>query len=120
MRIAIDLDGTICEPKREDQSYADVAPIPGAVERIRELHAQGHNIIIYTARNMATRKGNVGEVLKHVGKITLDWLSNHGIEYDEIHFGKPNAHLYIDDRGFRFSGWDNISDSMVNQLGSER
>jgi len=120
MRIVIDLDGTICELKQPHQSYADVAPIPGAIDGIRGLRANDHTIIIHTARNMATRNGNVGEVLKHVGKITLDWLAKHNIEYDELHFGKPNAHLYIDDRGFRFSGWDKISESVINGLGSER
>lgn len=120
MRIVVDLDGTICNIKEPNESYADVLPKPGAVEGLQKLRANGHTIIIQTARNMATRRGNVGKVLKHVGRITLDWLDEHNIEYDEIHFGKPNAHLYIDDRGFRFSGWDNISDSMINELGSER
>ena len=82
MRIVIDLDGTICELKQPNQSYADVAPMPGAVEGLRELRENGHTIIIQTARNMATRKGNVGKILKHVGKITLDWLDKHAVEYD--------------------------------------
>ncbi len=42
MKIVIDLDGTICEIKKPDQSYADVLPLPGAVEKIRELRAAGH------------------------------------------------------------------------------
>lgn len=120
MRIAIDLDGTICPIKEPHQSYTELEPLLGAVERIRSLRENGHYIMIVTARNMGTCESNLGKVMKNIGKLTLDWLEKHGIEYDEIHFGKPNAHLYIDDRGLRFSEWDKISDSVINELGSER
>lgn len=116
MRIVIDLDGTICPIKQPGQSYADLEPLPGAVEKIRELRAKGHYIIIQTARNMATRNGNVGQVIKHIGKITLDWLEKHGVEYDEIHFGKPNANLYIDDRAWRFTNWADFTDELLEDL----
>ncbi len=74
MRVAVDLDGTICPIKRPDQTYADLEPLLGAVKRIRELRAAGHYVIIMTARNMATCQSNLGTVMKNVGKITLDWL----------------------------------------------
>ena len=115
MRIAIDLDGTICPIKRPDQSYADLEPLPGAVERIRELRAAGHYIIIVTARNMQTCQSNLGKVMKNVGKLTLEWLYKHGVEYDEIYFGKPNAEVYIDDRAIRFSSWVEITDDLLEQ-----
>jgi capsule biosynthesis phosphatase len=109
MRIVIDLDGTICPIKEPEQSYADLEPLPGAAERIHMLRAQGHYVIIVTARNMATCQSNLGKVLKNVGRITLDWLEKYGIEYDEIYFGKPNAEIYIDDRAFRFTDWRAIT-----------
>ena len=120
MRIVIDLDGVICEIKQPHQSYADVEPIPGAVEKIRELRAAGHYIIIQSARNMQTRGGNLGQVMKHVGKVTLDWLEKHGVEYDEIYFGKPNGHVYIDDRALRFAAWDEITEERLAQEAGER
>jgi capsule biosynthesis phosphatase len=110
VRIVVDLDGVICSIKRPDESYADVAPLPGAAERIRELRAAGHEIVIVTARHMRTTGANIGAVMKRVGKTTLDWLEKHGIEYDELHFGKPNADVYIDDRAIRFTGWRAITD----------
>jgi len=113
MRIAIDLDGTICPLKEPNQSYADLQPFPGVSVRIRQLRASGHCVIILTARNMSTCQGNVGKVMKNVGKITLDWLEKHGIEYDEIYFGKPNAELYIDDRSIRFSSWKEINNEFL-------
>ena len=108
--ICIDLDGVVASFKSDGQTYADVQPIPGAVEKLRNFRAHGHRIILYTARHMKTCEGNVGRVIAKVGGITLDWLSRHGIPYDEIYFGKPWADVYIDDNAFRVGSWDDISD----------
>ncbi len=109
MRICFDLDGVICQLRGPGQSYAELLPVPGAVEKLRELKAAGHYVIIATARHMKTCEGNVGRVLAKQGAVTLDWLRRHGIEYDEIHFGKPHAQVYVDDNALRFSSWDAIS-----------
>ncbi len=106
MRICIDLDGVVCRLKRAGETYADVEPVPGAIDKLRELRLAGHHIILYTARHMRTCEGNVGQVIAKVGRLTLDWLARHGAEYDEIHFGKPWADVYIDDNALRFSSWD--------------
>jgi capsule biosynthesis phosphatase len=120
MRIVIDLDGTICEVRQENQSYESLLPLPGAVQKITELRSRGHYVIIATARNMQTCESNLGLVMKNIGKITLDWLAKHGIQYDEIYFGKPNADIYIDDRACRFSIWDLINDDMLIGLGKPK
>jgi len=120
LRISIDLDGTICPLKRPDQSYADLEVLPGAAERIRAFRAEGHYVIIQTARHMATCESNLGKVLRRVGKITLDWLEEHGIEYDEIYFGKPNAEIYIDDRALRFHDWNEITEARLTGEARER
>lgn len=120
MRICIDLDGTLCTLKQPGQTYADVTPLPGAVERLRELRAAGHVVIITTARHMATCEANVGKVLQRVGLVTLRWLDDHGFEYDEIHFGKPNAEVYIDDRALRFGGWHELTEATLVAAARER
>jgi capsule biosynthesis phosphatase len=89
-------------------------PVPGAVEKLRLLKAAGHYIIICTARHMKTCQGNVGQVIARQGQVTLDWLARHGIEYDEIHFGKPHAQVYIDDNALRFSAWSQIDADGAN------
>jgi capsule biosynthesis phosphatase len=109
VRICIDLDGVIAELKGPTQSYADVAPVPGAAEHIASLRKAGHYVIVYTARHMKTCAGNVGMVIARLGKVTLDWLAKHGIEYDEIVFGKPWADIYIDDNALRFHTWEEIA-----------
>ena len=103
LRICIDLDGTICDIRKDGETYADVRAKPGAAEKIRALRAAGHTVIINTARNMGSTGHNVGKALKNVGKMTFEWLEKNGIEYDEIFFGKPNADITIDDRAVRFA-----------------
>ncbi len=120
MRIVIDLDGTICPIKNKEESYADLLPNAGAVAKIKELKNAGHYIILQTARNMATCESNVGKVMKNIGKITLDWLEIHKIEYDEIFFGKPNAQVYIDDRALRYNSWQEITDEYLTQIAKEK
>ena len=114
MRICIDLDGVICQLREPGQNYADLEPIPGAVEKLRQLKAAGHYLILCTARHMKTCEGNVGQVVARQGAVTLDWLKRHGIEYDEIHFGKPHAQIYIDDNALRFENWNAIADDGSN------
>ncbi len=116
MRIVIDLDGTICPIKQGTQTYATLPVLPGAAERIKALRANGHYIIIQTARNMATCESNLGKVMKNIGKTTLEWLEKNDIEYDEIFFGKPNAEIYIDDRAFRFESWDKTDENTIISL----
>jgi len=108
MRIVIDLDGVLCKIKQPGQAYADVEPVDGAAERLRQFRLAGHIVVIYTARNMATYDGNLGKIMKNIGLITLEWLEKYDIEYDEIYFGKPNGHVYIDDRAVHFRGWENL------------
>jgi capsule biosynthesis phosphatase len=110
MRICIDIDGVVCALKRPGQEYRDLEPLPGAADKIRALRRAGHTVILQTARHMKTCDGNVGLVLARQGKTTLDWLERHGIEFDEIHFGKPHADVYIDDNALRFESWASISD----------
>ena len=117
MRLCIDIDGTLCEIRQENQTYAEVQPLPAAVEKLRTLRQAGHYIILATARHMKTCDANVGMVIARQGKILLLWLEDHQIEYDEIWFGKPNADIYIDDRGYRFNGnWHDISVEQLNTL----
>jgi capsule biosynthesis phosphatase len=116
LRICLDLDGVICELRQPEQSYSDVTPIPGAAEAIRELRAAGHYVIIHTARHMKTCNGNVAMVLARQGAVTLQWLADNGIEYDELLFGKPWADIYIDDNAHRFVGWDALGATLGGLL----
>ena len=120
LRICIDLDGTICTLKKPNENYTEVKVQLGAKEFIDKLHQDGHTIIINTARNMQTQGHNVGKVMKNIGKITLDWLEENEIYYDEIFFGKPNADITIDDRVVRYTDWNKMDINELIKMGKER
>ena len=107
-RLCIDLDGTICENKKDNQTYQDVLPMPCAVKRLNEYKEKWYYIIIYTARNMLTHNNNIGNIIANQGPILFEWLKKHNIPYDELLFGKPVADIYIDDKALKFESWDNI------------
>jgi len=109
MKICIDVDGVLCELRRPDQTYAQLQPVPGAVEKMKSLKQAGHYLILCTARHMVTCHSNVGLVVARQGKTLLDWLAKHEVPYDEIWFGKPHADVYLDDNAYRFTRWDEIS-----------
>ena len=115
MRICFDLDNTLCYGK----PYEKAKPIPGRAKLLRDLRSDGHVIIINTARYMTTCESNLGKVIKEVGKLTLEQLDAWGFEYDEIHFGKPSADLYVDDKALHVSGISNIK-NLINVIEAQR
>ena len=62
-------------------------PPPRAVRS--QVKAQGHTVVIATARRMRTHGHNVAAVVADVGLLTLQWLNDHRVPYDEVFFGKP-------------------------------
>ena len=98
-RFCFDLDGTLVSAPRVPGDYSTCEPIAAMVEHARKLHAAGHTIIVHTARRMRTHRGNVGGVIADIGAVTIAQLKAFGVPFDELVFGKPYAHFYIDDRG---------------------
>jgi len=96
-RFCFDLDNTLVTYPKIDGDYTSVEPISDTINYLKKLKEKGHTIIIYTARRMRTHSGNIGGVIADIGKITIDTLEKYDIPYDELYFGKPYAHYYIDD-----------------------
>ncbi len=99
LRVCFDLDNTLVTFPVIPNDYLTVKPIKKMIELARQLHNDGHTIIIYTARRMLTHKNNVGAVIKDIGPLTFKTLEDFSIPYDELIFGKPYADMYIDDKG---------------------
>ena len=100
-RFCFDLDNTLVTYPDVPGDYSTVRPVARTISFLRFLHRQGHTIIIHTARRMRTHGGNVGRVQADIAKQTYDTLDRFEIPYDEVHFGKPYAHFYIDDLAAR-------------------
>ncbi len=102
--LVVDIDGTLCEIKRSGQSYADVAPVTAVVDRLARYRREGFRVALYTSRNMRTYDGNIGEITAKTLPLLVQWLARHGVEYDELHVGKPwpgVGGFYVDDRTVR-------------------
>lgn len=102
MIYVVDLDDTICFPNKEfddvNLKYAQAIPNIPMIAKLKELHSEGHTIIIHTARRMLTHNGNVAKAVMEIGELTERWLQNHGVPYAYIQYGKPYGDFYIDDK----------------------
>jgi len=103
--LVIDIDHTICTPndaaKDTFEKYGKATPIPEMIESIRRAKEKGFRIVLLTARRMETHKGDINKVIEDVGELTVNWLNDHGVPYDELMFGKPSAVYYVDDKALR-------------------
>lgn len=97
LRFCFDFDNTLVTYPTIMNDYTSVLPIQRNIEFLKYLKKFGHTIIIYTARRMNSTGGNLGKTMHDIGMITFETLKRFDIPYDEIYFGKPYAHYYIDD-----------------------
>ncbi len=117
--LIVDLDGTLCPIKGQDEQYADLIPYHNMVSKLIEWKKDGYRILINTARNMRTYEGNLGLINVHTARMTMDWLDKWNIPYDEILFGKPwpgKNGFYIDDRAIRPDEFINYTEDELNMI----
>jgi adenylylsulfate kinase len=90
--VCLDFDGVLADYHGwKDKDTLD-PPYPGAKEFVERVLAAGYAVVVHTTR--------------HPIRIE-SWLHEHGFPFIEVHSRKPKALVYIDDRGFRFTGnWD--------------
>ena len=93
--IAIDFDGVLHSYKQGwTGPLPEDPPVDGALDFINFLQEKGYEVVIFSSR-AKTQEGKKG---------TKEWLSKYNFPKLSIHYDKPEALLYIDDRGFRFTG----------------
>lgn len=95
MIYCFDLDGTICT--NTEGAYETAGPDPEIVAVVNQLYAEGHTILIHTARGSTTG---------------IDWrgrteaqLREWGVNYHQLYLGKPTADVYIDDKAVNICDW---------------
>ncbi|MDD3896371.1 MAG: acylneuraminate cytidylyltransferase family protein [Candidatus Peribacteraceae bacterium] len=86
-----DIDGVIAGLV-SGNDYALSQPQQEMVALIQHLHSEGHRIILHTARGSMTGKD--------WREVTERQLKEWGVPYEELHFGKPAADVYVDDRAW--------------------
>ncbi|KAL1521269.1 hypothetical protein AB1Y20_020938 [Prymnesium parvum] len=109
-RFCFALDNVLVTEPTKPHDYSTCVPIEKNVQLVRELKEAGHHIIISTSRLMRETGGNVGVVIATCGHETLRMLEQFKIPYDEIHFGQPFAHVYVDASVACASGVDTAKD----------
>ena len=102
MRYCFDIDGTICDTPNDENGkpdYYNATPIPFMVQRINDLYDEGNYIILMTARG---RGSGVDR-----SDITQQQLKDWHVKYHELEpmFHKPNADIFIDDKGIDVEEW---------------
>jgi capsule biosynthesis phosphatase len=116
-KIVVDLDGTITV--NNDNGYANAEPNLAVIEKLRQYKEQGYQIIVFSARNMRTYEGNIGKINIHTLPIITDWLTRHGVPFDEVLVGKPwcgHDGFYVDDRAIRPDEFAAMSLEQIAQL----
>jgi|TARA_B100001971_G_scaffold53419_1_gene48558 hypothetical protein len=107
--VAIDFDNVI---HNNDKGFHDGTcygePTDGAIESIREI-SKKFRIVIYSFKGHPDRPLING---KNGIELVWDWLKKYKIDsyIEDIVWGKPNAVVYIDDKGYRFENW---KDTMI-------
>jgi len=98
-----DIDGVVCTNTWGE--YANAEPIRHIIDQIKLLYDAGHKIVLFTARG---------------GTTGIDWrettqmqLKAWGVCYHQLLFGKPQADLYIDDRGMSLGEWAQYSATIL-------
>lgn len=116
-KIVIDLDGTITFDS--PSAYSDKPINKDVLQTLRDYKSKGFAICIYTARNMRTYQGNVGQINVHTLPGIIDWLDKHQVPYDEIIVGKPWCGFegfYVDDKAIRPSEFVSKSFDEIQEL----
>lgn len=105
--IAIDYDGTLVQDSLVEDTDSPI--IPGADKITQRLRDEGWEILIFTCRPSFQRKA------------IEENLRRQGVHFEHISFyGKPNAAVYVDNRGFRFEGnWNETYNWLVENLKNE-
>tara|TARA_B100001093_G_scaffold295489_1_gene281794 strand:- start:2930 stop:3229 length:300 start_codon:yes stop_codon:yes gene_type:complete len=92
-----DIDETLCTSP--NLNYENSQPYIDRISVVNKLFDEGHTIKLFTARGSKTGID--------WSKITKNQLKLWGLKYHELHFGKPHADYYIDDKAIDILGWFN-------------
>ncbi len=91
----IDIDGTLCT---ENCQYEDAKPITKVIEKINRLYDNGNKIVLLTSRGYTSKKD--------WSELTKFQLEKWCVKYHELHFGKPFADYYIDNKAINILDWN--------------
>src|SRR5260221_3095949 len=95
--LAIDFEGVIHEYEHPIEGRRMGAIINGARQALEFLKKRGDRIIVFSV--WGHDKGR---------KTIADFMNYYYLPFDEITNIKPQADYYIDDRGIKFTNWEEV------------
>lgn len=122
LTIVMDIDGTICPIRKEDEKYEDLVPYKDVLNKLKYYKAHGAKIVLHTSRNVNTYKNSIGLINANTAKTLLKWLEKWEIPHDEIYYGKPwpgRRGFYVDDRTVRVDEFLKYSPDELEELCKE-
>lgn len=110
--IAFDLDDVICFRLKEYEylgieKYDYCEPDLKIIGIINSLYAEGHTILIYTARGMSQCKGDVDKIYELLYDKTMEQLILWKVKYHKLIMGKIHYDVLIDDKCLNSNGINN-------------
>lgn len=128
-RVSIDFDNVVHSYTSPWSHAADIKdpPLPGAIEWLERLAAEGARIILHTCRYTQWNPEAAGFIAgdpQQVEGAVWDWLKRHGLSDAACErvsmwtwVGKPYADAYVDDKAIAFCGEyygvDSLRDSVA-------
>jgi capsule biosynthesis phosphatase len=98
-KYVFDLDGTLCTITSGD--YQSATPFVERIAIVNDLYAQGHHIVINTARGMGRFENDPILAKAEFEEVTRGQLERWGVKYHELFLGKPSGDFYIDDKAVK-------------------
>jgi len=113
-QLAIDFDGVIHKSSKSfyDGTIYD-SPVDGVEDALKRL-SKDYILMIYTCKANPDRplvNGKTGT------ELVWEWLDKYNLSQyiNDIVYGKPNAKYYIDDKGIRFTDWNQTIKEVYEQ-----
>ncbi len=92
--IAVDFDGVLHSYRGWSGAVPKDPPVPGAQDFLNHIMSLGFKVVIFSCR-AEENEGRTG---------IIQWLKDNNFPDVPVTDVKPQAELYVDDRGYRFNG----------------
>ncbi len=99
MKYVFDIDGTLCT--QSAPHYEDAVPFIDRIKKVNSLYEEGHIITLFTARGMGRHNNNQMYAVQDFYELTARQMKRWGVRYHFLILGKPNADIYVDDKGVK-------------------
>ena len=106
--ICFDFDGVLNNYQGWRDEGFDVIldkPFHDTVQAMQDIRTLGYRVVVHSVR--CAHEGGI--------KSIREWLDKYDIEVDDVVAHKPLACVYVDDRGYHHTNWDDTVDMLMRR-----